>query len=301
MADKCEATMEAQNTKAECEFDLLFSKNVPHILEKIFFYLDYESFKKCMEVNTVWQELLTSDSFKRFGKLMFSKDIEPDLWHAVLKCNAEKVRKILSSRMVNVNCTIDDRTLFEAARSGFKDGFKLLLERGANVNVGPDGFTPLHASAASGGKDVAHLLLEAGADVNKQDRNGYSPLHYAVNGGFTDVSKRLLDRGAEPNIRDETGLTPLYLAAKIGHIDVVRPLLERGADPNLANQDGFPQTGMTPLHIASFRGYQDTVQLLLHAGAEINRVDQIGRTPLHTATERGHTDIVNLLRENGGI
>ena len=75
--------MEAQKTMGECGFDKLFTKSVPHILEKIFFSLDYASFKTCMEVNTVWQELLTSKSFKRLGKSIFCEDIERELWQAV--------------------------------------------------------------------------------------------------------------------------------------------------------------------------------------------------------------------------
>ena len=31
-------------------FEILFNRQVPHIVEKIFFSLDYESLKKCLEV-----------------------------------------------------------------------------------------------------------------------------------------------------------------------------------------------------------------------------------------------------------
>ena len=44
-------------------FDKLFTKNVLHILEEIFFDLDYESFKTCLEVSNLWRQLLTSESF----------------------------------------------------------------------------------------------------------------------------------------------------------------------------------------------------------------------------------------------
>ena len=49
----------------------LFPRNVPHIIEKIFFYLDYESYKKCHEVNSTWFELLTSDSYQKKAKAVF--------------------------------------------------------------------------------------------------------------------------------------------------------------------------------------------------------------------------------------
>ena len=67
--------MEAQRAKLDCGFDKLFERNVPHILEKIFFSLDYTSFKQCMEVSSAWYELLKSDSYKRLGKVAFHDDI----------------------------------------------------------------------------------------------------------------------------------------------------------------------------------------------------------------------------------
>ena len=43
-----------------CAFDKLFTNSVPHILEKVFFSLDYNSFKSCLEVSRTWNEQLTS-------------------------------------------------------------------------------------------------------------------------------------------------------------------------------------------------------------------------------------------------
>ena len=51
--------------KCHCAFDLLLSISVPHVLEKIFFSLDYESFKNCQEVCNGWKKSLTSERFQR--------------------------------------------------------------------------------------------------------------------------------------------------------------------------------------------------------------------------------------------
>ena len=45
-------------------FEYLFRRNVPHILEKIFFSLNYDSFKTCSEVCRAWNELMRSDSYE---------------------------------------------------------------------------------------------------------------------------------------------------------------------------------------------------------------------------------------------
>ena len=68
-----------------CSFDNLFSKNVLHVLEKIFISLDYKSYKKCLKVNNEWKGVLTSQSFRMRGKLVFHREILKDtllLYHA---------------------------------------------------------------------------------------------------------------------------------------------------------------------------------------------------------------------------
>ena len=59
-------------------FDVLFAKNVPHLLEKIFLSLDYESYKTCMEVNQTWNQLLVSESYMKISKSLFSNEISMD-------------------------------------------------------------------------------------------------------------------------------------------------------------------------------------------------------------------------------
>ena len=66
---------------AACEFDQLFTKTVPHIIEQIFFSMDYESFKQCLEVSKSWNDLLTSKSFLRRGKSAFCEELlREEMW-----------------------------------------------------------------------------------------------------------------------------------------------------------------------------------------------------------------------------
>ena len=48
----------------QCEFDKLFTNQVPHILEKIFFALDYYSFMDCGKVCKAWKELHSSELYQ---------------------------------------------------------------------------------------------------------------------------------------------------------------------------------------------------------------------------------------------
>ena len=279
----------------ECKFDMLFTINVPHILEKIFFHLDYASFKKCTEVNTVWHKLLTSKSFKRLGKSIFREEIEWELWHAVCMGNAFEVRRIISGGMVDVNYKQRDITpLYLASREGLKDVVQLLLKGGADANIGcrDDNLYPMHEAAYQGDKDLAQLLLAGGAEVNMQTTWGATPLLFAIENDHRDLVQLLLERGADPNMGPKSMLEAALLH---DFIDVVKLLLNNGAEPNQLSP-----TGWAPLHLAASAGQKNAVQLLLDAGAEVNTVNLQGATPLTKAYENGHTAIVNLLKDNGG-
>ena len=45
--------------RGPCAFDILFTKNMPHIMEAIFLSLDYETFQISIVVNMAWNKELT--------------------------------------------------------------------------------------------------------------------------------------------------------------------------------------------------------------------------------------------------
>ena len=250
-----------------CAFSKLFTKNVLHILEKIFFSLDYKSFEVCMMVSKTWKELLTSESFKMKRKSVFCEHIERELYQATENNNLNVVKSILSSGMVDTNCIWK-----------------------------PYGRTPLVWAAHKGHKEVVQLLLERGAEPNIANSCGDTPLLKAAYRGHNDVVQLLLDEGADPNKVNTEGATPLLWAAAHGKKDVVRLLLDRGADPNKAEQ-----RGQTPLHWAAAKGHQDVVQQLLLRGADKNAVAASGSTPLNLAQTFGRTAIVRILQDAGAL
>ena len=78
-----------------CAFDKLFTKSVPHILEKIFLSLDYKSFKTCLDVSKTWRDLLNSDSFSAKVRLVFHNELVGE--EKKLRDAAKGVSKILLS------------------------------------------------------------------------------------------------------------------------------------------------------------------------------------------------------------
>ena len=276
-----------------CGFATLFSKNVPHILEKIFSYLDYNSYKKCLEVNKSWKELLTSEKYKLKGKSVFNKDILKDeckLLEASQRGDQEEVRTLLLSGMVNVNGSPSHlfsamSVLSVAAHHGHVDVVRLLLESGADPNKASKDYlgysydtctrycnrTPLHHAVSSGNIGVVQLLLDAGADPNTPNSLGETPLYLASKQGFWHIFQIFLNLGVVE--------LPLIMAAERLDETAMINLLEAGADPNMTDLNGE-----TPL-IAAIRSNPspNNLNILLDYGAEPNKTTKYGDAPLHFA------------------
>lgn len=221
-------------------------------------------------------------------------------------CIAGDVRSIswLLDRGASVNAYIpikngDGRTpLSFASMHGQLDAARLLLHRGAAVNVGRRDVegTPLAAASFMGHVDVVKLLLAAGADVNQAMAIGAAPLYIASSTGRLDVVQALISGGAAVNqlAGDDAGSTSLFIASKNGHAAAVRALLEGGANVNYAMIDGW-----TALLVASRHGHVDVARALLDGGASVNQAMKDGWTPLILASADGHEELVRALLDAG--
>ena len=92
-----------ENHGAEC-FVQKFLNNFPHIVENIFFYLDYYTYKTCKNVNSKWCDLLTSERYIIKARSVFMWEIfmdELNLFVAVWKGNIHKVERLFASGMHN--------------------------------------------------------------------------------------------------------------------------------------------------------------------------------------------------------
>ena len=163
---------------------------------------------------------------------------------------------------------------------------EFLLDRGARVNAKPPGFggamTGLHMAAMSGGMECVRLLVARGADVNlRSDGQITAPaVNFAYFHGHDRVGDYLLQHGAKPlsigdavffgkrqRVEELLATDPalanvekaklLRTATERGHAAVIKCLLEHGADPSLEDTDG-----RTALSIAADRGDREMIQLL---------------------------------------
>ena len=156
------------------EFDTLFNKNVPHILEKIFLPMDYDSFVSCSKVCKTWAVLLSSEPY---NTRYLEKKNNKLCYHAI-KGNTKEVVHLLASG-ADPNC---------------KKG------------------VPLYHAITHCYHDMVKQLLNAGADPNLEKRPGKPPLLLALESiaeidsfESMDMIKQLLDAGADPNIANDHG------------------------------------------------------------------------------------------------
>jgi len=149
--------------------------------------------------------------------------------------------------------------LMYAASAGHTNAVKLLLDKGADINVKDKyGDTLLMQAVSAGHTDVVKLLLDKGAgDIN-------AVLMKAAYQGDTNTVELLLDKGADINAKviGAFGDTALMNAVVSGDTNVVELLLARRADINTVDTDGS-----TALGIAKRMGNAAIVQLLRQAGA----------------------------------
>lgn len=97
-----------------------------------------------------------------------------------------------------------------------------LVKGGANVNFQNrnDGTSALFWAVSCGNTSLVKLLLERGADVNMQTLPDmswalYTPLHAAVGTGRAEEAVMLIKGGADLRIKNGGGLTPMDMAVKL--------------------------------------------------------------------------------------
>jgi ankyrin repeat protein len=190
------------------------------------------------------------------------------------------------------------------------------------------GMTPLLFAARQGYTDTVKALLDAGVDINAvKAGDNTSPLLIATLNGQFDLGKMLLDRGASPNLAADNGATPLYAAINVqwapralypqprayldqqlSYLEFMKALLDRGADPNARlrrkvwysgynfDQSGVDEIGATPFWRAAYAADVDAMKLLVAHGADPNipTMKPAGRPQVGDADTRAVVDVSGL-------
>jgi ankyrin repeat protein len=137
---------------------------------------------------------------------------------AVINGRENIVRWLIDNGMpVDVPNNSGVTALLAASKLGKYNIARLLVEKGANVNVRYDSWgncTPLHLACATGDPALVQLLIENGADINaRTSLDSRTPLHWAVYYQHNPIVELLFHFGADLHIRDSQGYTAAGLAA----------------------------------------------------------------------------------------
>lgn len=146
--------------------------------------------------------------------------------------NLEKLKEIASNEGVEkVKCNDDPQELAAihwAANSGHLGIVQFFLEEPVSEDPNlarGNNFTPLHAASMAGRTEVVKLLIEKGANVNIQtDPQKYAPIHSASFGGHLETVKLLVEKGASIELRNYRNELPIETAIRQNQVEVINYL-----------------------------------------------------------------------------
>ena len=182
-----------------------------------------------------------------------------------------------------------------------------LLAEGADINeqveVGGAGtMTPLLAACFYRYEDMAKLLISKGADINIKTATGQTPLMFACYHS-EEIAKLLVSKGAEISVKDGTGAFSICISAIMDGsvpITLAEFLLSKGVNVDETNTTG-PVAGYTSLMIVARNKKPDLVKFLIKNGANVNAKAKDGATPLSMAAKEKDTAMIKLLKDLGAI
>ena len=196
-----------------------------------------------------------------------------------------------------------ESALHVVSKAGDVSKIKLLLERGADINIQSHKTSPLYMACYYSQEEAAMFLIEQGCDINQQDVTYRSPLMLAIERGLTSVIQMLLDHPDCDVIHfDRRKRTILHYAVISRNIEAIQILQKKKLIKYLSDQPD--RLGVFPITMAARRGYLDVMAVLLAAGANPDVQDTRFpncQTALQEAILNGHLQIVQLLLTYGVI
>lgn len=159
-----------------------------------------------------------------------------DIFSIIKGDEVSSLKKLITKGFdLNLIDVLEGSPLHCAVENGSFECVKLLVERGANINVRSiqRNETPLQIAIRRGNKEIYDYIREQPVDVNLRNKEGETALFYAVRQKDPQVVEDMIKLGSQINDMNEVGLTPLYIAVSLKATDIAKILLDNKADPNV--------------------------------------------------------------------
>ncbi|XP_051232622.1 cyclin-dependent kinase 4 inhibitor C isoform X2 [Dicentrarchus labrax] len=121
-----------------------------------------------------------------------------------------------------------NRTALQVVKLGNPALVQALLVAGADPSVRDPvlSLTVMHDAAREGFADSVRVLVDHGADTNVVDEHGNLPLHLAAKEGHLEVIQLLIGLTANPQAPNDLGYTAAQLAFNHGKMDTANYIQE---------------------------------------------------------------------------
>lgn len=270
----------------------------------------------------VWQsdiEIKTLQHKTSLHLMVENKNLRASLFKQIILDSENNFKKVINE------CAQQCTPFFSAIQNGDEEKARILLEMGANPNIGNGTTFPLHLAIRKK-MNLAFELVEFTDKVGTRDiiaveakdASGHTPLVCAAQYGNEKVIDELKKRGVD--FSGPMGELAVREALLNNQINTVIKLISYGANPDVHvrlghnnkfsfgcssgdyNRDmtGMLQDGDTPLHFAVKTENKDlALACLSKKPGMVNSVNAKDKTPAHTAIKVLSPEMANLLKING--
>lgn len=227
------------------------------------------------------------------------------MWKAIGDKNLEEMRRLLESGLKPDDCRdkYDHTALEKVADARVVDEntlamAKLLLEYGANPNVGSNGPILPTIVYMNKSEELIRMLIGHGADLTLSgDYDDHNVVQSAAKSGLIWLLKDALAKGGDPMHRTRQGHTAMHYAAEAdaNPIEAIDLLLAHGADLHDMNGNWG-----SPIFWAVRRdGKAEVVKHLVSLGAIVDAETPKGERAIHQAAQYGSAESFRALVECG--
>ena len=277
---------------------IVINPGLQHIIEMIFFNLDYKDLKKCNLINAAIKKILINPMFWlkkwRFNKGLSTKN-QSD-WIKALQMtkntNFEKnvilyIKKVIKlGHYVDIPCYINNDALMKVNEISFEEA---LEKKDAGVL---QILAPMSGIVNAPNATIQHILRFSIMKMIKKFK-----MHI-------DLIKVLAPMMKNPNAkRQKYDETTIWFAALTGNLDIIKFLAPLSTD----NLNASDMGGNTAIHNAAQEGYLDIIKFLVPLTENPNAPNNIGITPIDLARRKnpwfsesteGCDDIISILESH---